>query len=171
MKPEILEKFIKLRALAGFLGEKAQFNWWDTNFLSPAGLQFLAVNFPRSAVAAGCNSVCEAARRLHDDRIGKGGVYHLFRLPAAIEESLHKTLIAMNPETIRAVLKDRETALAELEFMAGRTAKTSGGPVQAGKMEDLDSGSAVANLAGYYAGAFTSGAQCFPYLTDNQARP
>ena len=65
--------FIKIRALVGYLGEKSQLNWWDTNFLSETGLQFLSINFPRSSFSAGVNSVSTAARRLHDERIGKGG--------------------------------------------------------------------------------------------------
>ena len=56
-----IEDLITLRAIVCFLGEKPQFGWWDTNFLSQTGLQFLVINFPRTALAAGCNSVIEAA--------------------------------------------------------------------------------------------------------------
>jgi hypothetical protein len=93
MNNELIQKYITLRTLIGYLGEKSQYNWWDTNFLSPFGLQYLAINFPRSSFVAGMTSVSEAARRLHDSRIGKGGVYHLFRLPLAVEENLHIGLV------------------------------------------------------------------------------
>ena len=94
-RPKLLpiDDLITLRTIVGFLGENPQFCWWDTNFLSQTGLQFLAINFPRSAFSAGCNSVTEAAKRLHDERIGKSGVYHLFRFPTYSEESIHRHLL------------------------------------------------------------------------------
>ena len=70
----IVTNMTSLRTLVGFLGEKSQCNWWDTSFLSSTGLQFLEINFPRSAFAAGVSSVTEAAKRLHDEFIGKGNV-------------------------------------------------------------------------------------------------
>ena len=97
-QPKLLpvEDLIMLRALVGFLGEKPQFNWWDTNFLSETGLKFLGITFPRSSLAAGINSVTAAARRVHDGRIGKKGVYHLFRLPLGIEQIIHESLTNLN---------------------------------------------------------------------------
>ena len=69
-----IERYAVLRALVGFLGESPQHSWWDTNFLSRIGQQFMAINFPRTALAAACSSVTVAARRVHDQHIGKGGV-------------------------------------------------------------------------------------------------
>jgi hypothetical protein len=36
--------------------------------------------------------VKEAAARVHDEYIGVGKVYHLFRLPEHIEQALHSSL-------------------------------------------------------------------------------
>lgn len=168
-RPKLLpiEDLITLRTIIGFLGEKPQFGWWDTNFLSETGLQFLTINFPRSAFAAGCNSVSEAAKRLHDERIGKGGVYHLFRLPTFNEESIHKQLIAMDSKTLIPFLKDKETALNKLESYISSSVNAPDGPVQIGTSKDIFSNFAIEGLAVHYWEAFSKGKKCFPYFTSN----
>jgi hypothetical protein len=83
-----IEQYAVLRILVGFLGEKDQFNWWDCSFLNATGRKFVAIDYPRSSLAAAANAATEAARRVHDARIGKGGVFHLFRLPHAMEQKL-----------------------------------------------------------------------------------
>lgn len=167
MESNILKQFIYLRILVGFLGEKPQYNWWDTNFLSPTGFQFLSINFPRSTLAAGCNSVTEAARRLHDERIGKGAVYHLFRMPATIEETLHKTLITMDAGKLKAALKDKDTAMTQLKAYIKNAVDAPEGPVQVGTTHNLDTEFAVSELAMHYLNAFEQGKKCFPYFVDN----
>jgi hypothetical protein len=157
--------FIKIRALIGYLGEKSQFNWWDTNFLSETGLQFLSINFPRSSFSAGVNSVTTAARRLHDERIGKGGVYHLFRLPSSVEETVHDELLQMDAAEIKGMISDKETALENIETMLSNRATVPEGPVQVGRLKNIMSNFAVSELAMHYYDAFKCGKQCFPYFT------
>jgi len=94
---KIVADFVILRALVGYLGEKPQFGWWDTNFLSKTSLQFLEINFPRSYLSAGCVSVTQAAHRVHDQLIGKNGVFHLFRLEEAM--GVRSTLFTRNKTT------------------------------------------------------------------------
>lgn len=162
---KLQKNFIKIRALVGYLGEKDQFNWWDTNFLSPTGLQFLSINFPRASFSAGINSVTAAATRLHDERIGKGGVYHLFRLPSSIEETVHGELLQMDPAEIKAMISDKESALNNLETMLSDRATVPEGPVQVGRLKNIMSDFAVSELAMHYHDAFKCGKQCFPYFT------
>jgi hypothetical protein len=64
----LIDKLLQLRVLVSYLGEKDQFNWWDTSFLGKTGQKFLEINFPRSAFSAGVHSVTEAAKQLHDRR-------------------------------------------------------------------------------------------------------
>jgi len=45
MNEELVDQYITLRALVAYLGEKTQYNWWNTNFLSRAGLQFFIDTF------------------------------------------------------------------------------------------------------------------------------
>jgi len=161
----IIEQLIQLRALVGFLGEKDQCRWWDTSFLGPTGQKYLSINFPRSAVAAGVNAVTEAARRLHDSRIGKGGVYHLFRMPAATEEKLHRQLLEAPPESILPCFTDKENSLQKLKVLFESGVSAPEGPVQVGTEKRILSSFAVEEIAKHYHDAFATGKQTFPYFT------
>ena len=165
MKQKIVEKYICLRALVGFLGEKPQFNWWDTNFLSSIGLQYLAINFTRSALVAGITSVTEAARCFHDSRIGKGGVYHLFRLPFTMEVDIHNILMKYDGSTLIAELKDTETALSRLKYFIDSTVDAPEGPIQIGTERQIQREFAVSELAKHYLDAFANGKQVLPYFS------
>lgn len=164
MDTDIARPFIELRALVGFLGEKTQAGWWDTGFLNATGQRFLAVTFPRTALAAGVASVTEAARRLHDERIGKGGVFHLFRLPLPAEESLHQALQQGGFESLQASLQDRDAALAALRRYARDGLRAPAGPVQVGTGKNMLTAFAIEELAKHYHDAFTRGIQTFPYF-------
>ncbi len=160
------EDLITLRAIVGFLGEKSQFGWWDTDFLSPTGLQFLTINFPRSAFSASCNSVTEAAKILHDERIGKGSVYHLFRLPAYPEETIHRNLLSAEYDSIISCLNTQDDALERLKSFFADKSETPEGPVQIGTIENIFGGLAVKKLSMNYYNAFANGKMCFPYFAE-----
>jgi hypothetical protein len=163
-RQKILSQINHLRALVGYLGESSQFNWWDTSFLNEIGLQFLAINFPRSFFSAGVNSVATAARKLHDERIGKGGVYHLFRLPAVIEETLHSMLLNLDAETIVPDLADTDQALSRLNKFVKRGVSAPDGPVQIGHTGSILVEFTIQELAAHYFDAFRSNKRCFPYF-------
>lgn len=169
MSNGMVQDYILLRLLVGFLGEKSQCTWWDSNFLSETGLQFLAINFPRTALAAGCTSVTAAAKRLHDDRIGKGGVYHLFRLPAAVEESLHRELLSAEPDKLEADINTKEKALSRLKSFSESAVDAPSGPVQIGTEDKILTKFAVSELAMHYCDAFTKGKMTFPYFGEKKA--
>jgi hypothetical protein len=160
----VLLRFVQLRATVGFLGEKNLYNWWDTNFLSPTGLQFLAINFPRTAISAGVNSVTEAAKRLHDERIGKGGVYHLFRLPTSIEQDIHNHLLREGQDEVRAYLESKDTALTNLERLVSSSVGAPEGPVQIGTLKNLQTDESIKEVAVHYHDAFKNQKKCFPYF-------
>lgn len=168
--PKLLptEDLTTLRALVGFLGESQQNGWWDTNFLSKTGLQFLDISFPRTAVAAGCVSVSEAAKKLHDERIGKGGVFHLFRLPSAFEERVHRHLLSVQPGEILTTIESKETALSKLEELAESGCGTSEGPIHIGNADEILTGHAVSEMAMHYLYAFSKGVMTFPYFTERR---
>src|SRR5260370_41584991 len=83
-----VRQMIRLRLLVGFLGERRQANWSDCSFLDPTGRRFLETTFPRTALNAALHSTSEAARIVHDSRIGRVGVFHLFRLPIDKEDKV-----------------------------------------------------------------------------------
>ncbi|HOC24336.1 MAG TPA: BrxE family protein [bacterium] len=154
-----------LRLLVGYLGEKPQFAWWDTNFLSPIGQQFMTINFPRTALSAGIQAVSDAARRLHDERIGKGGVYHLFRLPTALEEDIHQIILQGHPHLAVARIQNRESALDELKNQSSDITIPGSGPVLLGKISELENGPTLGRLAALYHQAFAAGTSSFPYFS------
>src|ERR1044071_7696845 len=89
MKEKYLNKYLNLRLIVGFLGEKSQFGWCPTAFYEPSSRLFLEPVFPKTYRLAQYNGVREAARLLHDEYVGVGNVFHLFRLPEEMEQDLH----------------------------------------------------------------------------------
>ncbi len=161
----MIDNFLQLRILVGYLGEKNQFNWWDTSFLNGTGLKFLEINFPRSAFSAGVHSVTEAAKQLHDKRIGRGRVFHLFRLPSMTEEKLHLELLNVDYARFLVDIETKDSALGCLERLAGKLVDVAEGPVQVGALGTLMSDLAIREMSMQYFCAFTSGKQTFPYFT------
>jgi hypothetical protein len=112
---------IALRFLIGYLGERTQANWWPSDFLAFRSEAFLLPIFQKSAAMAQFSGVTEAARRVHDERIGVGRVFHLFRLPEAIEQRCFEFLQrSLSVDEIKQVFRSRETALAALKEIATR---------------------------------------------------
>jgi hypothetical protein len=154
-----------LRFVVAYLGERHLAAWWDTAFLSHTGLRYAEINFPRSAMAAAGVSASEAARRLHDARIGKGRVFHLFRLPPAIEEAVHFSMLHGEPKPIKTMIADRQSALGSLKAIAGgKKIKEAEGPLQVGSVADILTEDATTALAGYYLNGFLNEKKVFPYF-------
>jgi hypothetical protein len=159
-----IEQYAALRILVGFLGERDQFNWWDSSFLNATGRKFLGIDYPKSFLAAGVNAATEAARCVHDSRIGKGRVFHLFRLPHAIEQKLHRHLLEMDAGQATVWLASKDAALQQLEQMATKPASTAAGPVQVGTSAALAAPATPGLLAGLYLDAFRSNSRRMPYF-------
>ena len=124
MQTADFEQLAAIRAAVGYLGEKDQAGWWPSSFFVTGAAAFLSPLFPRTQFLAQCRGVTAAASRKHDERIGVGQVYHLFRLPEDIEQGIHRILhdedaVARTQE----IVVDREHALAFLR--KGNRAKSS----------------------------------------------
>jgi hypothetical protein len=61
----IAKKIAELRVLVGFLGEKGQANWWNSEFFSATATAFLAPIFNRSLFLAQYQGVTAAASKMH----------------------------------------------------------------------------------------------------------
>ena len=160
----VISQFVLLRTLVGFLGEKEQESWWNTSFLGNTGLEYLKITFPRSYLSAGVNSVTEAAKRLHDKRIGKSGVFHLFRFPLAIEERIHRALLASAPESLIETTASSDHALERLGQMASDEIKPSEGPLQIETRDKMLTTNNLSKIAAHYLAAFQAQNQSFPYF-------
>ena len=162
------EQWLTIRVAVGFLGQKDQTKWWDTAFLSPIGQKYLAVNFPRTTIAASITCTNEAARRFHDERIGKGRVFHAFRLPQDLEEKILQRLQNQPLDQIAAAQSNRESAIQQLTAFAKDASVPSEGPVNVGSVKSITSSTAVQKVAAAYLVAFRDRKQILPYFSDNR---
>lgn len=156
----------ELRLLVGYLGEKGQANWWSSEFFSATSTAFLAPIFNRSLFQAQYQGATAAAAIVHDEAIGVGGIYHLFRLPIGLEQASADTLNdAAFVQAVQAKLANRELALARLTELAEKAESASSGPVSLGQMSQ-DFKAEFQRAAGFYWAAFTSGIKTFPYVRE-----
>jgi hypothetical protein len=149
------------------MGEKPQGNWWQTSFFAPGSHAFFDPIFSRTRLLAQCNGVTQAAALVHDERIGVGRVYHLFRLPEDLEQQIFKALQDDNViARIDAMLADAEQAMAYLCSVDGSRQSDGIGPVFIGQTGELSSTSSWEKVAALYAGAFERDQPIYPYFVD-----
>jgi hypothetical protein len=164
MNDQTKRDIARLRLLIGYLGERGQFGWWDTDFFNPVAGQFLTPVFGRTALLSQYHGVVEAARRHHDERLS-ASCYHLFRLPEEIEHALHDLVLAgIDAETMQAVSSGREAALTALRKVAGDESRDSDtGPVLIGTGDSVGTARWARMTAAVYLNAFDKGIQGYPY--------
>ncbi len=162
----IAKTIAELRVLIGYLGEKGQANWWGSEFFSATATAFLAPIFNRSLFLAQYQGAVSAAAKVHDEAIGVGRIYHLFRLPIGLEQASAEALNdAAFVQSVQARLANRELALERLTELAEKAESASPGPVSLGQMSQ-DIKAELQRAAGFYCAAFTSGIQTFPYIRE-----
>ncbi len=156
----------ELRVLVGYLGEKGQANWWSSEFFSPSATSFLSPIFNRSLFLAQYQGSSTAAAKVHDEAIGVGRIYHLFRLPIGLEQA---SADAINDATFSKSLQEsianRDQAMRRLNAIATKTAAISSGPVSLGQMGD-DLEAELKKAAGVYHSAFSQNIRSLPYLRE-----
>ena len=157
----------ELRVLVGYLGEKGQANWWGSEFFSPSATAFLTPIFNRSLFLAQYQGSSNAAAKVHDEAIGVGRIYHLFRLPIGLEQA---SADAINDDgtfskSLQESIATRDKAMHRLNALATKTATVSAGPVSLGQMGD-DLEAELMKAAGVYHSAFSQNIQSLPYLRE-----
>lgn len=158
----------ELRVLVGYLGEKGQAHWWSSEFFSPNAAAFLAPIFNRSVFLAQYQGVTAAAAKVHDEAIGVGRIYHLFRLPIGLEQAAAETLNDSSfTQSLQGKLVNREQALSRLAELVTGAELATPGPVSLGQMGD-DLSAELKRAAGVYLSAFKLGIQSFPYLRETE---
>lgn len=156
----------ELRIIVGFLGEKPQANWWGSEFFSATATAFLAPIFNRSLFLAQYQGATAAAAKVHDEAIGVGHIYHLFRLPIGLEQASADTLnAAAFVQAVQGRLASRELALSRLAELAQKQESASPGPVSLGQMSE-DISAELQRAACFYFSAITTGIQTFPYVRE-----
>ncbi|MGQ7848550.1 BrxE family protein [Granulosicoccus sp. 3-233] len=167
MKNNIVESLAELRLLVGFLGEKTQHNWWGSSFIGATSEAFLAPVFPRTTMLARYHGVSEAAMLVHDEHIGVGANFHLYRLPDSLERAAAKVVATdSSKELMNSVLGSSEAALARLSELCVMDAEKVEGPVVVGNYSDAALNDMVQLSTSHYLKAFTGAYKCFPYMRE-----
>ncbi|MGX5914815.1 BrxE family protein [Aliidiomarina sp. Khilg15.8] len=164
MTQQLSKLIAELKLLVGYLGEKSQHNWWESNFLGTSSIAFLQHTFPRSTLLSQYHGVNEAALRVHDEYVGIGKNYHLFRLPVSIERNIAVAVQEWaEKDELLNNLKSKEAAqqrLAELSTQA----EPQDGPISVGMFEDENLEDLMRNCAGLYLNGFQQGKKCLPFM-------
>ena len=167
MKVNHTHQIVGLRLAVGLLGEREQSAWWPSGFLGRHAQAFLNPVFGSKTRMAQYRGVTEAACRIHDERIGVGRVFHLYRLPETIEQQMAAALQEGSlPEDVTGCFDSTEWAESVLVDLEKGPAAAKPGPVRLGSTDMINSPDGVALLAATYRVAFHSGVKCYPYLTD-----
>lgn len=162
-----IEALAKLRAVVGYLGEREQYAWWQSSFFAAGSRPFLTPIFSKTYVLAQCMGVTHAAGLVHDERIGVGRVYHLFRLPEDIEQGIHRILhTPAVAQLIPGLVAHKDTALEYLRAEARSVTGASVGPVEIGHIQDIRNPRQWRAIAAEYLRAFDADAQIYPYFRD-----
>lgn len=154
----------ELRILIGYLGEKSQCDWWGSNFLGPQSKIFLSHPYPRTSFLAQYHGVCEAALLVHDEYIGVGKNYHLYRLPDSLEREIAKAAQELD---MSDKLKSTDEAFQALEQLVSGVVDKNEGPVNVGTFSDASLEGILQVAANHYLQAFKGSYKSFPYMRED----
>jgi len=163
---KLLKPITKLRLCVGYLGEKDQFGWWQSSFFTKGSNAFLSPLFSRTQALAQCTGVTRAAALIHDESIGVGHVYHLFRLPEDMEQGIHEALQDGGVEKVVQSIITPDSALEHLKRSEPEQKPSGEGPIRVGKISEMQNRDYWKIVAGYYWYAFQENQQIFPYFSN-----
>jgi hypothetical protein len=152
-----------LRLAVGLLGERDGAGWWTSAFLSPTSTSFLAPVFAGNTFQARYQGVLEAAKRVHDERIGVGHVFHLFRLPESMEQRLFESIQSGGSDLAKTI-SSPDSAKATLHSSVTKAVAAKSGPALMALSEAIEAAGWISEAASLYSAAFGAGVQCFPYF-------
>lgn len=164
MRKKLTSLAAELRILIGYLGEKSQCDWWGSNFLGPLSKSYLNHPYPRTSFLAQYHGVCEAALLVHDEYIGVGKNYHLYRLPDSLEREIAKVVQELD---MSDKLKSTDDALHALEKLASGLVDKNEGPVNVGTFSDASLETILKVAASHYLQAFKGSYKSFPYMRED----
>lgn len=161
---------VHLRAVVLALGESMTPAWWNTKIMNETGFRFLERLYPRSFFHAAVYSSGKAACDTHDRAVGRGAVYHLFRLPEILEIQMSSLTQADDDEFIalfRTGLGNTDQLIVILEGMSSSRKRLESipGPQRIGTETDPISTMAFRRMASIYHHAFRRNKPGFPYFS------
>ncbi len=159
MDAATVKSIAQLRICVAFLGEKDQKNWWPSAFLSKSGEAFLNPVFPKTSLLARVNGASAAAQVTHDEHIGIGDVYHLFRLPENIEHDIGQLLT--RGASLNECLRSENAAFEKLQALAEGATDQGEGPLLL-KQNKINQ-AAVSAIAAAFLTGFSNEQPVYPY--------
>ncbi|MCP8687147.1 BrxE family protein [Marinobacterium sedimentorum] len=166
MDKDVIKRIADLRIIVGFLGEKDHHDWWPSKFLTPSAKAYLTPIFPRTLLQSQHRGVSEAAALVHDELIGVGSTYHLFRLPESIELEVDRLFQASEADQYAAIISDGAAALQALRDMSSEQMVAQEGPVMLGTYDNDTLSGLMQQIAAHYLAAFEQGGRCYPYIRE-----
>lgn len=167
------ELIARTRVLIGYLGESNQFNWWGSSFYTPSSIAYLSPIYPRTVFSAQYNGVCEASRKIHDEHIGVGRSYHLYRLPDTIERQIFQSIQQKQIEnTLSMMVQNTESAMNALNDLLEETdnfekVDRNEGPINVGYYSHKSLESNLLKMIAHYLDALKNDYKCYPYLRES----
>lgn len=159
MTPDLIFKLVRLRTCVAFLGEKDQQSWWPSAFLSRSGEAFLNPVFPKTSVLARVSGASVAAQVTHDEHIGVGDVFHLFRLPENVEHDISQSLT--KDASIMESIKSEDYAYTSLQELAYGESTQGMGPLLLDQSEVNQT--VISQMAAAYLTGFKNTQTVYPY--------
>jgi len=164
MTSEQIIQLALLRVAVGLLGEQSR--WWSSTFCGANARAFLDPIFPRTQVLAQFHGVSAAAGAIHDERIGVGNAFHLFRLPKDLEQEIHSLAGGLAVGAIADAMRGADSATQFIRQSAASVCKDAVGPVKVGEISALREASSWRDVAARYLGAFEGCRETFPFFAD-----
>lgn len=150
------------------LAEDASHGWWHSRWFSSQSDSFLSPVFGNHTNIARYHGATEAGRLVHDERIGVGQVFHLFRLPTRLELRLfdkarhNSSFLLIKPQ---GSIGD---AIKALEQLSRVSISPNSGPIRIGDTKQFNNKKWIGDLASHYLAGFEAGHQTFPYFSEHQ---
>lgn len=163
MSSAFINKIVSLRVCVAFLGEKDQKSWWPSAFLSRSGEAFLNPVFPKTSLLARVNGASAAAQVAHDEHIGIGDVFHLFRLPENVEHDISQILTS--DPVLKECFASEEAAIEQLQKLAADHSFQGEGPLLLEQSEINPE--AIKSMASAFLSAFNNDQPVYPYYRGN----
>lgn len=158
--------YARLRACVAYLGQKDVSGWWKCSFMNDNGRAIAQYNFPRNAAFSTLTATCEAAKRLHDERIGRRQCVHLFRMPLHDEIGIQQVWRSAGSDPAGMIPSRRDEAIQGIAAICDEIITVEAGPVQVGSRNDALSAHGLNELAKHYLAAFRQDVTCLPYFSD-----
>ena len=163
---QIAENLVLLRMAVGAAGEDKNLAWWRSAFCGSMSGACLAPIFPKTVSLAALTGVTAAACRVHDEHIGVGRVFHLFRLPEDLEQAVYEVLPKIPASRVTEVKSSLASAQSCLRTFTDGVNAQAEGPVAVGKSDEITHPSVWKKVAAMYLHAIQAGVQVYPYFVE-----